>query len=387
MYQQEGFSPAALESTMTLSREMQRVGGINDETTKKTAALMASFKMAPEQINKLLPALAMQADLTGSSMESVGSAVGKAFGSGQFGMLKRFGVTLGPLETEQLKLAQALRTSADAGEQARGAAMAFDIVLQALNSNTPPLSSRLDTVRGKQDRLKYALEDAREQMGAGVLAAQGYGAMLLTNLVEPLGAGHDAALRFAGGASYIAGGVLKAGGTVLNVVKDFRQYQAIMTLARNSQAGLTAATNAGAAANGVMTLSLGGIAAGLAVVTASAIALYLIYRDILEAQKWLEARAQAKEAAQEESDLRAEMEAQGWEFDKSGAVVKRGASMAGKVVKRERKSGPPPTGGGEVVPGGPAVQQPTGAITFQNTIPPEMLFTGQGAADFAALGA
>ncbi len=378
MYQQKGFSAEALESTMALAREMQRMGGINDETTKKTAALMASFKMAPEQINKLLPAIAMQADLTGSSMESVGTAIGKAFGSGQFGMLKRFGVTLGPAESQQLNLAQAMRSSADASERARGEAMAFSIILEALTANTPPLSSRLETVRGKQDRLKYALEDVQEQMGAGVIAAQGYGAMLLTNLVEPLGMGHEAALRFAGGASYVAGGGMKAGGTVLSAIRDFRQYQAIMTLARNSQVGLTAATNAGAAANGMMTLSLGGVAAGLAVVTASAIALYLWYRTIMEMQAWLAARAQAKEAAAEESELRAEMRARGWEFDETGAVTKRGASMKGKVTKRERTTAPPPIVEGRATP--------TGDIRGQFVIPRGEVPTMQDLADYSNVG-
>lgn len=248
MYARRGYGDEAVAATKRLATELQYLGGVNDEEAKKAATLMASFQMTPEEISAVLPHMASQAWITGASLESIGMAVGKAFGSGQFGLLSRYGITLDAVARAQLKQAQALSASGDASERARGRAMAFDIVLRALAENTPEISERMNTARGQMDRLRHTWADVQEQMGAGVSDLQSWGANFLFNIVRPLAEGNEGMWRWIGMTTYAGGALAKTGGAVGGFIRDYMQFRATMNLARVAKQNLTRATTLDAAA-------------------------------------------------------------------------------------------------------------------------------------------
>lgn len=248
MFTQKGFSPEAIESVRELAAEIQRQVGISDEAVKQTAAQLTSFDMLPEQINRLLPLMAGQAELMGLSLEQVGLQFGKAFGAGTWSMLKRTGVTLSENELSTLNALQKTVNFGNAQEAAAARGQQLNIVVQALNRNVPMLSELSETAAAKQRRMEETLGDVRERMGEGVMATQAYGAALLSNFVEPLGAGNQAAMRFVGGASMIGGALLKTTGTLMGLTWQYKQYRSILDIAAASKLKVAAATRTDIAA-------------------------------------------------------------------------------------------------------------------------------------------
>lgn len=242
MYARRGYGDEAVAATKRLASELQYLGGVNDEETKRAATLMASFQMMPEEISAMLPHMASQAWLTRDSLESVAMAVGKAFGSGQFGQLTRYGMTLDAVARAELSRAQKMQASEDPAERARGRAVAFDLVLQSLAENTADISERMDTARGQIDRLQHTWGDVQEQMGAGVSDLQKWGSEFLFNIVQPLSEGNEEMWRWIGMTTYMGGALTKAGGSIGGFVRDYLQFRATMNLARVAKENMSRAT-------------------------------------------------------------------------------------------------------------------------------------------------
>jgi len=248
MWKVKGYSPESLQSVEALANKMQNAGGIANELTRHSAALMASFDMKPGEIEKLLPFIASQADLIGGDMRSISSAIGKAFATGNYAVLRRFGITLGDAQMEQLKLASAMGRTGDAAQAQQGRAIALDTIYQAMAQNVPDLYARMETAKGRGDRLAATMQDIRAQMGQGASAIKGYGTRLQYNLLRPLTEGHEGMLKTAGGAAYLGGTLIKGAGQVGSIARDWVTFSAMLKLARAGKDSLKVATVAETAA-------------------------------------------------------------------------------------------------------------------------------------------
>lgn len=340
MFDVKGYSPESLTSMRELASQMQDMGGINDETTKRTAAMMASFDLKPGEITRLLPYIAMQADLMRAPMEGVGAAIGKAFSSGNYGILKRYGITLDYAAMAELKQAQAMAKTGDAAQIAAGKAKAMDIITKALADNTPRLEDRLNTARGRADRFAATMDDVKEQMGAGIMAMTQYGRGLMMNLVAPLSSGHEGMLKVAGGGAYVGGALLKGFGAIGNMSRDIVAFNAALSLARGGQvaadaanaAGIparmagaaatnanTAATMGAARANFSLAASLYAALLPAAILTSAIAALVLWYRDLKVLQETTRERKYSKDTDEYTQQM---LKSRGLKREKGGGVVR-----------------------------------------------------------------
>jgi hypothetical protein len=260
----KGYSPAALESIHAMSDSMLKQGGISRQVTTDVAAQMTGFDMNAQQITTLLPRMAGQAQLYHKSMEEVGLSIGKAFGSGMWANLRRVGVTLAAPQIEQLKALQLVYDgTGTAAEKMAAREQQVAIINKAIGDNVAPLSDRLKTATGRMEKMQGELEIVQEQMGKGVVETQAYGATLLTGLIEPLGVGHEALLRFAGGVEYVAGPLFKVGGALLAGGQALMTYRLITAISTAANAANTVSTTASTAAQ----------ARGIPVAQAEAVAL------------------------------------------------------------------------------------------------------------------
>jgi len=341
MFDQKNLGADALKAVRDLSSEIQDVGGVADEESKRAATLMASFAMSPTEILRFMPLIASQAKVTRSSVESVAMAVGKAFGSGQYGQLSRYGVTLDSNAKKQLEMAQALSRTGDATKDAEGRAIAYKVVLAALEENVPALSERMKTASGRIDRFGETWGDVQEQIGGGASAAQAAMADLGYGLLRPLVGANKELQSFVGWTTYGVGGVLKLGGTIGSQYGAWLQYISAIKMSRAVQMANSAATTGGIApATGLATANKGlatsflGVAGSIAVVTAALIAAYLVWRT---AKVAFEARAEKKYGKAVDKDTEAMRE----EWVRSGGTIDAEGRM-----KRGARSGQQGLGAG-----------------------------------------
>lgn len=315
MYKVKGFSPEQLASAKRLATELQNLGGVNDEASKHAIALMASFNMKPGQMEELLPYMASQAALTGSSIDAIASAVGKAFGSGQYGMLSRFGITLDQTARAALVQATAMQKSGDAAEKAAGDALGYDTILKALRDNVPPLGDRLQTLQGQQERFNATLDDFYEKTGAGVSELHAWAYALGYDALSSVMNMDEGTAKLTGKIMYLGGYALKAAGSAGAMYRDYRMLTSQLQIAAavtGKQAaatrGLAVANRAAAVSGNAMALSLSTIGATALVAAAAIAAAYLVYRDyqvIAETQGELQNVREGNDAiAAQAEDLR-----------------------------------------------------------------------------------
>ena len=221
--------------------QLQQTLGLEDEVTKSTMGMMVSYGMTNEQTKEFMPLLAAQSDVfrrMGTDVEQVGNMVGRAFGSGNYAMLRRSGITMDEATVATLEQASALRKSGNEADIARGRQMGYTALMNALKNYTGEATDRLKTLDGQQARFNANLEETRERIGEGVGGIQrlayAYGSDLLVQLQNA-----DAGLlKLAGEIMYVGGLAGKYGGKGLSIAGDVMQ----LVYLKQMRDGLTGAT-------------------------------------------------------------------------------------------------------------------------------------------------
>lgn len=333
MYQVKGFSADQLTAIDAFSKKMMDVGGIEDEVTKKSATLMASFDMSPEAFMALFPGLAAQAKMVGMSVEQVSTQIGKAFASGQYGMLRKIGVTLDYSSLQTLKYAQALAQSGDAAKTAQGKQMALRVIQTALEQNTPRLSDRLKTATGQQERFNAAMGELSEGMGQGVMDAQKFGYQIGYNIIKPLMGSSLETQKTLGWITYLGGGTLKLGGSFLQTAAEIAQFRSMMILGRMGTIAAAGANTASvppalaaAGANTALGISFGTVALGALAAAAAIAAALLVYRDY-------KVIAETNKEKEYSKDVEKGIEKSG---DATGFVYKENGGIDWEATKRKQ---------------------------------------------------
>lgn len=244
MFKRRGMD-AEIEKARKFATEMQATVGVNDEVTKSSMSMMASYGMGFDQMKDIFPYLAAQADVfaaKGLTVESVADQVGRAFGSGNYSALRRSGITMDEETVAILKRAAAMRASGDATQIEAGRQLAFNALLATMNKYTPIVGDRMKTLAGQQERFNALVEDAQEVMGEGVAGAHKSAMQFMAPLLNNLTQTNPELLKTIGYLAYFGGGTIKAGGWIGNFVRDMMQYKATLNLAKNAKDALKAST-------------------------------------------------------------------------------------------------------------------------------------------------
>lgn len=329
MFAKKGLSNEALKAVRELAMEMQDTGGVADEESKRAATLMASFAMSPEEILSFMPHLASQAKVMRTTTEGVARAIGKAFGSGQYGELSRYGLTLDATAKGQLAMSMALARSGDESKIAEGRAIAYQVVLASLAENTPELAKRMETAAGKIERFQNTWGDLGEGVGKGVSQAQGAMADLGYTLVRPLIGANEELQAFGGWTLYGVGGVLKLAGTIGSQYGAWLQYISALKMSRAVTMANSASQSAGiapayglTAANRTLSISFGSVALMAGVAAAAMIAAYLVWRDIKAIKETMEEKKYGKQVDADTQAMRDEWVRSGGTVDAEGRIKK-----------------------------------------------------------------
>lgn len=247
-----------VEEAKAFASQLQGMAGINDEVTKSSMGMMASYGMTFSEMKEMMPYLAAQADVFASKGTTVGSVadqIGRALGSGQYGMLSRTGITMDEQTKAILKQATAMRASGDEATVSAGKQMAYNALLKTLRDYTPDITDRMATWQGQQERFNATMDDTKEKMGAGVADVQKYAYAVGYDMLKALNMGSDGMLRFVGQATYLGGVTLKTAGVVVGAARDWKMYRAQIDMAKvitegatKSKLGLAAATQKDSAA-------------------------------------------------------------------------------------------------------------------------------------------
>lgn len=293
IYRQQGVSDATIESMLKLSRSLMEQTGYSDEALNAAQRLLASFAMTPAQIERTLPLMVRQAETMGLPLENVAVAFGKAFSTGNIGALRRTGVTLGQLEMEAVDAAKKMTDFSDPVQAAAFQAKFLDIVLGAINRTTVPLGSSLNTAAGRARLMAMHIDELKENLGAGALAARAQFTTALNEMIVRLTGMNPELQKGAGALLWYGGEALTGAAKVATFTGAIGQtvigLQA-MGLALPSLAAI--GTTIGAAA-----LPITAVAAALALV----VGWYQQYKALREEEKaaeegWAAARSMEEEA-------------------------------------------------------------------------------------------
>jgi len=219
---------------------------VDDEGIKKAGAGLLGFGVNANQIKELMPGLIGQSRLYGESLESVSEQFGKAFASGNAGMLKRAGVTLSQEDLDYIA-----KATTEVEQQGR----LFERVKKSMDNYALGMTQGMSATEIASNRAKNEIHDAEVAVGKGAAEAQANLQGMTAHIVALVshnpklaeGAGEiltygSSALASIGGAAAFAAQI---GSTII-------QFQ-LLSLARqkNAAAAVTdaaASTEAGAAA-------------------------------------------------------------------------------------------------------------------------------------------
>ena len=240
---------------------------------RNATVLLASYSMQTEHIKTLLPDVARQARTMGLSLDEVANQFGKAYGSGNVGMLRRAGVALTATEIAGVKAAYGI-------SQANGQMEFMKAVTAAVERNSVALGDSLSRTQTAANDMAREGNVAMKQMGVGAGEAQSevYGVLVAILKVTNASPGLEHAAGYLG---YFVSGGMTAVGALMSVGSQI----ALLSLSM-SAAGVTAgsmwttmtagAVTAGAAIWAAMAPVLAVVAAIAAVAIVAAAAMYAL---------------------------------------------------------------------------------------------------------------
>ena len=143
----------------------------DDEPIKKATSQLLSFGLSPERIKALMPGFIGQARLmanrngTGVMDEITGVAMqgGKAYASGNAGMLKRAGVTLSESDLQYVK---------DANTEIEKQGRLFEVVKRSLDQYALGMRDGLTQAQIEANHLSFQMDEVTTNIGEGAQRAQ-----------------------------------------------------------------------------------------------------------------------------------------------------------------------------------------------------------------------
>lgn len=250
----QGVSAKAAGDLKDQTESLAAQTGISHDEIAAAAVAMMNWKVPADEIAKLLPYLARQALTTQQPIEGIGNAVGKAFSSGNVGMLKRSRISIDDTTMAFFKAKLSTVNWADATQVASLRAMVLSGTMKGIDETAVPLGSNLKTLDGRMKVMAERWDLAQESLGEGAAKANEY-KRELAGLFLTLGAGHPELTKFAGGVWQIGGDVLKLVGAVgqwghgtLEIVRFMKMSKDATAAASLAKKGLTVATKADSAA-------------------------------------------------------------------------------------------------------------------------------------------
>jgi len=165
--------------------ELSKISGIDDDKLSNVAAHMLSFGLNAKQIREVLPGLIGQAKTMDQPLESVADSFGKAFASGNIGMLKRAGMTFSQVDIKAVGAAK--KISEAAGQLELFARVQGSLKEFALNAGGGQSESQL-TRKFAQNQLGNTMEGIGQAAGRTRAGWQGALTPLATKVAASPGA-------------------------------------------------------------------------------------------------------------------------------------------------------------------------------------------------------
>lgn len=349
----QGLSPDAAKQLDEYASKMNEVAAVDDEQARLGLAHALSYGLNDvKALTDLSPLVAAQARDYGKNFSDVYDAIGKAFSSGNVGMLRRFGISLDDTQLAAAQAAAKMGQSSDAATRLAGQHQFAAVMMQAMSKTTSDNNAYLQTAEGRAKQAANAMEEYKESIGTGVNEMERMKTEMTMGMLKAFGLSNKEAGEFAGKALYIGSNLASTGGRVLEFAANLRQLQAMNSIIQGAGG---AASAAGSVA------SMGAMLIPLAVVASALVAAALIYRDVmmvkegqkaaeesnknLQSQKAMEEEAR-KTGAEVTSDKRRH-ERSYWSFVFGGADTEdRGTFKTRQQVAREKAA---QQAGGDVV--------------------------------------
>lgn len=255
----KGVPPDAIRSVEDLTDSIMKQTGIDDEQQKQAIVNMMNFGMSAQQAADMLPYLARQSATLGTPIEGMGMAMGKAFGSGNLGALKRMGVTIDDASFAQWKAMNSQVNWNNAAQVGALRALVLTGAMKGIDQTALQLSAVQESVGGRVKVWEERERDLIETMGAGADAVLWKTGALKRMAIAYL-EGHDAQAKFVGGAAAVFGWTAKTAGKLGEYAHTYNEIRRSIELVSNTAAkakvakeGLAAATHADVAAEKIKT--------------------------------------------------------------------------------------------------------------------------------------
>jgi hypothetical protein len=239
----QGWSDAQVKSVEDMSAAMMMKSGFKETEIRQAAVEMLNFGMNADQINRIMPMLVRQARTLGEPIESLGMGMGKAFGSGNLGALKRMGVTIDDATFAMWKARAASTNWADPMQAAATRALVFEGALKGIDQTAMPLDAIMSAAAARGDLVAAKYEKVSATLGEGARAVLKYRNQVL-GMAYDWGIAHPEMTKNIGTATALTGTVIKGAGAVGSFAHDWVGFAASLKIAKSGKEALNVATKA-----------------------------------------------------------------------------------------------------------------------------------------------
>lgn len=251
---------------------------VDDEPIKIAAEQLLTFGLNARQVRDIMPGIIGQARAMKMDLPSVAQQFGKAFASGNAGMLKRAGVTLDPADLDKIKEIS--------GTVEKQKAL-FDMVKNSFENYALSMNEGLSEATIQANRLTFAMDQMNTNIGVGAQNAQNQVNGLGVELAKLVMPGEDEAQQAVGYFGTVGAYALTATGSIIGL-----GAQAALGRMALQQMGIVGVTSLGAIKAAALTT-----VGALALVAVAAIAGY-------KAVQWTKDALKKSDAEMENGDAR-----------------------------------------------------------------------------------
>jgi hypothetical protein len=181
----------------------------DDDSIKNAGVLLASFSVETKHMGEMMEYSARQARTMGQDIDSVATAMGKAYNTGNIAMLAKSGLTLSKQEVAAVKAAYGVSKLA-------GQMKFMEVVGKAVRDNTVSLNDSLTDTEKRANDATRAWDGTITAFGKGGAEAQANTQQIVGSIGEILNAS-PGLVQAAGYYTHFGAQAAIAGGSVLEV--------------------------------------------------------------------------------------------------------------------------------------------------------------------------
>ena len=216
---------------------------IDDDPIKEASAGLLGFGLNAEQIQQIMPGLIGQSRLYNQSLDQTAMSFGKAYASGNAGVLRRVGVTISPEDMERLK------GISDFGERQRAM---FDVIKKSMDDYALSITQGMSESEKATNRFALTMDETTKVMGDGASDARAAWQGMLAPLLDNLNQTNPELLKLIGATAEYGAIAARTMAPVIDwgmkAADMWTTYRMMQVLSTGATTANTIATNANTAA-------------------------------------------------------------------------------------------------------------------------------------------